>query len=238
MANYLMVSEALINYIKENKLKIGDKLPPEEKLAILLKVSRLTLREALGQLKGKGLFYSKQGSGTFVSGNVKEIAGTLNKNLGMTEMLLETGLKPGVSYYEVDLIKATNEYAEKLKVKEGSGIVMCTRVRTADNKPVVLSIDYLTPRIAIIFLSIHDKDISLFGMIEDNNIIIGNSFAEIYPENCSKQLAEKLSYKEGAPILVLKQTIMDNKGTPLFYGEEYFRPDCFKFSINRKRNNI
>ena len=24
--------------------------------------------------------------------------------------------------------------------------------------------------------------------------------------------------------------------SPLFYGEDYFRPDCFVFSINRKRS--
>jgi len=30
--------------------------------------------------------------------------------------------------------------------------------------------------------------------------------------------------------------LVDQKGSPLFYGEDYFRPDCFVFSINRKRS--
>lgn len=46
--------------------KPGDLLPPERHLAILLKVSRATLREALKQLISYGLLSTRQGSGTLV----------------------------------------------------------------------------------------------------------------------------------------------------------------------------
>jgi hypothetical protein len=29
---------------------------------------------------------------------------------------------------------------------------------------------------------------------------------------------------------------VDRKGAPLFYGEDYFRPDSFVFTIKRRRN--
>ncbi len=238
MSPYILIRKALIDYIKEKKLEIGEKLPPEDRLACLLGVSRVTLREALRQLREEGLIYSKRGSGTYVSGNVKDIVGTLDINLGSTRMIEIAGCEPGVTFHEVELINADGALADKLKVKKGCGIVLLTRVRTADKRPVVFSMDYLGPEVATIFLAVNDRIMSLFKLIEESGIKIGNSFAEIYPENCTEELAEKLSYKTGSHILALKQVIVGQKGSPLFYGEDYFRPDCFKFSINRRRNSI
>ncbi len=238
MTTYQAIRESLIDFIKEKKYKIGDKIPSEDELARILNVSRVTLREAIRQLREEGLIYSRRGSGTFISGNVKEIAGTLDVNNGLTKMITEAGFKPGVTEFETELINASKELAQKLVVKEGCGIVVLKRIRTANDKPVVYSLDYLSPRVATIFLSINEKIMSLFKLIEDNGIRFGNSFAEISPLCCSEELAAKLSYKSGAPILALKQVLVDQKGFPLFYGEDYFRPDCFIFSINRRRNPI
>jgi len=237
MSPYNSIRKALIDYIKEYELKIGDKLPPEDRLAAVLSVSRVTLREALRQLREEGLIYSKRGSGTYVSGNVKDIVGTLDINHGSTSMISIAGYKPGVTFYKVELINADGVLAGKLKVKKGCGIVLLKRVRTADKKPVVFSMDYLGPEVASKFLAVNERIMSLFNFIEDNGIKIGNGYAEVFPEICTEELAEKLSYETGAPILALKQVFVGQKGDTLFYGEDYFRPDCFKFSINRRRNS-
>jgi GntR family transcriptional regulator len=238
MSTYQVIRESLIDFIIEKKYEIGDRIPSEDELAKILHVSRVTLREAIRQLRDEGLLYSRRGSGTFVSGNVKEIAGTLDVNNGLTRMIIEAGFKPGVAEFETELNKASKELAQKLRVTEGCGIVLLKRVRTANDKPVVYSLDYLGPRIATIFLSVNDKIMSLFKLIEDSGILFGNSFADISPISCTKELSEKLSYNTGDPILALKQVLVDEKGSPLFYGEDYFRPDCFVFSINRRRNPI
>ena len=236
MSTHHAVRESFIDFVNGNNYQIGDRLPTENELAKKLGVSRVTLREAMRQLIEDGFIYSRRGSGTYLSGNVKQIAGTLDVNNGLTRTLTEAGFRPGVADYETGLIHASPYLADKLNVKKGCGIVLLKRVRTANDKPVVFSLDHLSPRVATIFLSIDGKILSLFEMIEQNGIKIGNSFAELSPENCTKDLALKLSYKAGAPILVLKQVLVDQKGSPLFYGEDYFRPDCFVFSINRKRS--
>jgi GntR family transcriptional regulator len=236
MSSYQAVRESFIDFVNGNKYEIGDRLPSENELARTLRVSRVTLREAIRQLREDGFIYSRRGSGTYLSGNVKQIAGTLDVNDGLSRTLTEAGLRPGVADYQTGLIHASQYLADKLRVKKGCGIVLLKRVRTANDKPVVYSLDHLSPRVATIFLAIDGKIGSLFEMIEQSGIRIGNSFAELRPESCTKELAQKLSYKAGSPILSLKQVIVDQKGSPLFYGEDYFRPDCFVFSINRKRN--
>jgi GntR family transcriptional regulator len=235
MSSYQAIRESFLNYIDNNNYKIGDRLPSEHELAKMLRVSRVTLREAIRQLREDGFLYSRRGSGTYISGNVNQIVGTLDVNNGLTKMITQAGFEPGVAEFESELIHAPQWLADKLQVKKGSGIVLLKRVRTANAKPVVYSLDHLSPRLATIFLSINEKIMSLFEMIESSGITMGNSFAELSPMSCTEELAHKLSYREGGPILALKQVLVDQKGSPLFYGEDYFRPDCFVFSINRKR---
>lgn len=52
--------------IDDGKLKHGDRLPPERKLAEIFEVSRHSVREAIRTLEEKGILKSKPGSGTFV----------------------------------------------------------------------------------------------------------------------------------------------------------------------------
>ena len=70
--------------IDDGKLKHGDRLPPERKLAEIFKVSRHSVREAIRTLEEKNTLKSKPGSGTFViiedkSRVLEYIAGVIGK---------------------------------------------------------------------------------------------------------------------------------------------------------------
>lgn len=60
------VSETLINYILEQKLEKGDKLPNEYSLAQMLQVGRGTIREAVKILESRNIVTVRRGAGTFV----------------------------------------------------------------------------------------------------------------------------------------------------------------------------
>ena len=53
----------LIGYVKEQKLKKGDKLPSERELANILGISRATVRETLQKLEERGIVTVRRGSG-------------------------------------------------------------------------------------------------------------------------------------------------------------------------------
>ncbi|WP_337994811.1 FadR/GntR family transcriptional regulator [Polaribacter ponticola] len=55
------------NYIKENKLKVGDSIPKEMEFAEALGVSRTVIREALSRLKTIGIVESKKHKGMVLS---------------------------------------------------------------------------------------------------------------------------------------------------------------------------
>ncbi|MFC0272094.1 FadR/GntR family transcriptional regulator [Metabacillus herbersteinensis] len=61
------VTRSIINYIHDEDLEKGDKLPPERELSELLGVSRSSVREGLRILELLKYLDSRQGGGTFVS---------------------------------------------------------------------------------------------------------------------------------------------------------------------------
>lgn len=63
---YESVIEQIMNLIKNNKLKPGDKLPPERELAEKFSISRGSLREAFRVLESRGLIKSKPGGGRYI----------------------------------------------------------------------------------------------------------------------------------------------------------------------------
>ncbi len=61
------LAEHLADRIESAALLPGDRLPTEQQLALAHGVSRTVVREAVHQLKSRGLLRSRQGSGVFVS---------------------------------------------------------------------------------------------------------------------------------------------------------------------------
>ncbi|WP_371380702.1 PLP-dependent aminotransferase family protein [Sporomusa aerivorans] len=64
---YRQITTILSDYIKNNTLPSGCKLPPERELAVLLGVSRTTAINAYRQLEEMGLISTRVGSGTYVA---------------------------------------------------------------------------------------------------------------------------------------------------------------------------
>ena len=54
------------NYIQENGLKPGDRLPSQEKLIEMMGVSRTSLREAMKTLEARNVLEAKNGKGIYV----------------------------------------------------------------------------------------------------------------------------------------------------------------------------
>lgn len=61
------IASRLLALIKDRKLHPGDRLPPERELAVMMQVSRPSLREALRALSIMGVIENRQGSGTYVT---------------------------------------------------------------------------------------------------------------------------------------------------------------------------
>lgn len=69
MPLYQSMLNDLIHKIESGQLPDNSKLPSEQQLGSIYKVSRITVRRALSELENRNYIYKKQGQGSFVSGN-------------------------------------------------------------------------------------------------------------------------------------------------------------------------
>lgn len=77
----------LCDEIKDGRIKIGDRLPTERALAQELSISRNSTREALRSLENMGLIESKQGSGSYFTGNVSKKFSEMIRLLILTKLI-------------------------------------------------------------------------------------------------------------------------------------------------------
>lgn len=64
---YQQCCDSILQYIKDNHLTEGDRLPTEPQLIEMLGASRITVRRAISELEAGGVVKKVQGSGTFVA---------------------------------------------------------------------------------------------------------------------------------------------------------------------------
>ena len=235
MPGYSTAKNEIVEYIAKKELKAGDQFPTEAEFSEELGLSRLALREALNALKNEGIIYSVQGRGTFLCFDYSDIHNTLNNCVSITQMIIDSGKKPGMSLFQRDLVEAKGILAAKLRVAEGSSVVCCTRIRLADEQPVAYTKDYLAPELAPKFLSlVPTQDFSIGRFVtEQCGITFGAALTELKPIHADEVLAEKLGVPAGTPMMFLQDLDQDAYGNPLVYAEEAVLADAFRFIVRR-----
>jgi DNA-binding FadR family transcriptional regulator len=83
---YELVAEKLLQYMAEENLRPGDRLPTEQGLAELLDTTRNVTREAVKVLAAMGRLTVRKGAGIFVAANGNEIADELLAHFQPTAM--------------------------------------------------------------------------------------------------------------------------------------------------------
>jgi len=213
----------------------GSQLPTEAELVEILGVSRTVVREALRVLEEDGLITRRHGIGTFVRN--RPILKNLNFNFGITEMIESAGLNPGTSHLALQPEASDPEIAEQLHVPVGTPLLTIERVRTADGRPVVYSLDTLAPSLLKRVVFDHQRLLteSIYSLLQvELGQVIEYGVARVLPAAAPDHVAEKLGLPRGAVVLYLVQTDYSPADEPLLYSREYHLPDAFDFIVWRR----
>jgi len=230
-----IAEQELRQAIARGSFRPGSQLPTEAELCQMLGVSRTVVREALRVLEEDGLVTRRHGVGTFVRDH--QIIKNLNFNFGITEMIESAGLTSGTSFLAIQREPADQEKAEQLRVALGTPLVTIERVRTADGRPVVYSLDTLAESLLqragldpqrLLTQSIYNLLQTTLGQIIEYGI------ARLLPVTAPDGVAEKLLLPPNAPTLYIVQTDYSPDDKPLVYSREYHLPDAFDFIVWRR----
>jgi GntR family transcriptional regulator len=225
------VTATLRRAIQTGGLSVARELPTEPELARQLAVSRGTLRQAIAILEHEGLLSRHQGLGTLIVPHSARLRNVLNRNYGITDLVRDTGGKPGTSQLAVATSAAKDDVADKLGIEPGDAVVIVRRVRTADDVPVAYTIDYLPVRTLeqrgldaeLLEAQIRDQD-SLYAILRDVGLAVNGGITDLRAVTADRVVASALQVKVGVPLLLLAQVDYGARWDIVLYSDEYLPP--------------
>jgi GntR family transcriptional regulator len=215
----------------------GQRLISEPYLAKQLGVSRATLREAMRTFETQGLIRRRQGSGTYVVGNVPVIEAGLEVLESLDTMARRMNLEIRVSDLHIEQVDADGDSATGLGVEEGTRLTRVRRVIRADGRPAAYLIDTLPETI----LKPGDLPSEFRGSILDFLIERGDNLrtsrAAITATNAPADVAKPLEIQRDDVLLQFISQLYDANGAVVDYSYSYFIPGYFRFHVNRRVGN-
>ncbi|MBS3933125.1 MAG: GntR family transcriptional regulator [Truepera sp.] len=231
---YLQLKEQLTGAIEKGLLAPGQALPSERELAALLKLSRMTVRHALLELASDNLVEQRQGSGTYVL--PRRLLQTVDRVLGFTDEARDLGFIPGNHLLEAELIAADQQIAGNLGVDKGDEVMCITRLRTANDEPLVIQVAFLSPRLEAFPVERLRREGSLYKVFATHyGIELQRAHQTISARLPTRQEQQLLTISRDTPILALERTTFDAHGQPIEYVRSAYRSDKYQIALDLRK---
>jgi GntR family transcriptional regulator len=224
------VRDELRELISNGTYHVGDRLPNEDEMSEKFAVSRATVREGYRALLDAGYLSRLHGKGTFVT-RIPQRHG-LDSSVGYAAMIQAAGFTPSIKTIAQRVQPADDTDQARLNLDRGAEVLVVERVRFADDRPVVYSIDRVP--LALVPEEIRENlGPSLFDTLENLKHGVRNGRAKLLPVLAGPQEAEQLHLKEGDPLLYFDEVDYDIDGTPVLASFEWHTGDVFEMWLNR-----
>jgi GntR family transcriptional regulator len=226
------VRQGLLSDLLDGRLLVGTKLVNEQELASRFDVSRLTVREAVSALVTAGYLERRHGSGTYVVG-LPGPRHALDATLSYTHMIEEAGMKAGLQVLSVESRPATSEEARELGLETGEMVRRLERLRTADRRPVIYSVDVMPERHVS---AIPNKSFSrsLYDVLSRFDQTVLSAHAVLLPVIADRRLATLLDVKVGGPLLQINEVDFTRNAQAIVLSWEWHVPGVFEMRVNRR----
>jgi GntR family transcriptional regulator len=211
---------------------VGTKLPNEQELASRFGVSRATVREAVGGLVEGGYLLRRHGSGTFVT-LLPSRRHALDATLSYTQMIRQAGMTPGLRLLAASVRPAHAEEAVDLGLDDGVAVRVLERLRTADDRPVVYSVDVIEAR-RVERLRDVDLDTGLYDVLESVGSRVRTASAVLLPVVADTRLARLLDVRRGTALQRIDEIDFTGNGSPVMRSTEWHVPGIFELRVNRR----
>lgn len=229
--------EKLLNeFIKliEKEYKSGDKFISERKLCEKYNMSRTTVRQALDEIEKKGYIKRIQGKGTFIQD--KKIGQGLNTFYSFSKEMEKKNKIVSNEVLDLIIDKFDDEIYKYLNLEKDKLICEITRVRKADNIPIIYEKTYI-PYYMIEGIDINEiKQKSLYSILKEKfNIYIQYADEYFTPIVADELEAKYLNIKEKSPVLQVER-ISHTDTDIMEYTKSTIRADKLRYTIRLYNN--
>jgi GntR family transcriptional regulator len=227
--------DELLEEITSAQLQPGTKLPSEGQLAKRFNVSRATVRDAVRALVEAGYVSRRRGSGSYVTERRRMPHG-LDSTLSYLAMIESAGANAGMRILGAAFEECREDDAP-LQLGAGETVLAVERVRTADDHPVIYSLDRIPARLLRTDLDLQNLDPSLFALLTASGHAADHATATLRAVASTSQTAKVLGIRRGRPLLYIEEIDYGRDGTPVMLSREWHVSEAFEVRINRKANS-
>lgn len=234
---YYQIKRTIKSWIINGEFNPRDRIPSENELAERFKVSRLTVRRAIGELTQEGFLIARRGGGTFVRDNEKLINRFALEFSGFVDDLFYEVSKTTTQSVEIARTSVSKSIREKLKLrKDEEELIEIKRVRLKGDISFAYTVNYLPLEIGrrIREAELYKKPL-LWILEKDLGIRFTGAFQTIEASFADQDLAEKLKIVIGSPMLFIERTMYTRGEKPVELVQSSYRGDFFKYTA-RLRN--
>ncbi|MCM3112167.1 GntR family transcriptional regulator [Lederbergia lenta] len=229
---YYQLMDSIIEKIESGNLKEHDKLPSERELCEMHNVSRTTVRQAMQELEKEQFIYKQHGKGTFVSPKV--INQSLVTFYSFTEEMKKINKIPTSKVLAFEKVDVDSKLAKTMEMIEGDSLFKITRLRFADDEPMMYEISYIPVQR---FPDLKEDDLQKLPMYhlfrENYNVVITKANERFKAMMPTYEEAERLNIQQGEPSLLIERITYEDSSV-IEYTVSIARGDKFTYSVELK----
>ncbi len=232
---YYQLKEILLEEIK--KALPGASFPTELELCKQFDISRPTVRQAIQELVIEGYLNRMKGKGTFIAGpKIKQDFLIVLKSF--TEEMEEKGLVPTTKVLGLEKTACDEKVSKALALPAGAEVAKLTRLRFANDAPIVLVVTYLPLDRFPDILSRDFENESLYRILEDVYGYTIDRATRVLEARSASEEAKLLEIKQGDPIQFIQTIAYLNTGVPVEYSLAEYRGDKSEFTFELKKQRL
>lgn len=217
MLKYQHIADELENYIEEQKLQQGDKLPVLQDLMVQFDVSKSTVTKALDLLEKKGVVFQVRGSGIFVRRHKRQGYISLTSNQGFNKNLEEFQITSDV--ITLDVRKPTKEAAVNLNISLDDDVYYVKRIQFIHGQTLCIEESYFNKSL-VTYLNKEIITESIFNYITEGlGLNIGFADTYLHVDKLNAEEAEYLGLKKDDPKLEVESIFHLTNGQPFDFSK-------------------
>jgi GntR family transcriptional regulator len=233
---YRQVEEIIRHRIATRQYNLGTQIPSENEFARELKISRVTVREALAELVRENLLVKVQGKGTFVAPELPKVIQPIKYD-GFLEDLYRRVQQLKVVLVEKTLATPTDYVRNVLHLpKRVQEVVQIKRCRHIDGAPFSFTVNYLPVSIGSRIDPVVLQTVPLNTMLErdlDVPVVRAEETVEAAPAN--PEVAEQLGIPVLYPVMHVTRLMFTTGDHAFEVVETFYRADKYHYRINLSR---
>ncbi len=228
---HAQIEQWLMDQIARGAVATGERLPAERALAAALRVSRMTLRQALDGLARRGVLIRLPGrsGGAFVA--EPKIDCDLTGVAGFTEQMRRARRTAGAQVLWARPEQADPDVAAALRLRPGAPVHEVVRVRSADGAALALERSWFPAAVLPGFLD-HPLTGSLYDLLDRAYGLAPHTAVEyLEPVTAGASDAAALGVRAGTALMCIERTAHSVAGLPVEFARDLYRADRVRLML-------